>query len=121
MIVQPYYLYVERIEPEKNMAQSYALAVQPTLFARWRWCAAGGGSGHAASRRCTSSMKRSTPLGYSSNFSMKSEIEAIDRNHLWKSRLSGIRHRSALMTRPPQADRDFVFLDNAREFHDHHQ
>jgi predicted DNA-binding WGR domain protein len=32
MIVQPYHLYVERIEPEKNMARFYALAVQPTLF-----------------------------------------------------------------------------------------
>ncbi len=32
MISQPYYLYVERIEPEKNMARFYALAVQPTLF-----------------------------------------------------------------------------------------
>ncbi|NTJ11738.1 WGR domain-containing protein [Rhizobium lusitanum] len=32
MIVQPYHLYVERIEPEKNMARFYVLAVQPTLF-----------------------------------------------------------------------------------------
>ena len=32
MIIQPYHLYVERIEPEKNMARFYALAVQPTLF-----------------------------------------------------------------------------------------
>lgn len=32
MIVQPYHLYIERIEPEKNMARFYALAVQPTLF-----------------------------------------------------------------------------------------
>jgi len=32
MIVQPYHLYVERIEPEKNMARFYALVVQPTLF-----------------------------------------------------------------------------------------
>ncbi len=32
MIVQPYHLYVERIELEKNMARFYALAVQPTLF-----------------------------------------------------------------------------------------
>lgn len=32
MIAQPYYLYVERIAPEKNMARFYALAVQPTLF-----------------------------------------------------------------------------------------
>lgn len=32
MIAQPYHLYVERIEPEKNMARFYALAVQPTLF-----------------------------------------------------------------------------------------
>lgn len=32
MIVQPYHLYIERIEPQKNMARFYALAVQPTLF-----------------------------------------------------------------------------------------
>ncbi|MFA7416792.1 MAG: WGR domain-containing protein [Rhizobium sp.] len=32
MIVQPYHLYVERIEPERNMARFYALSVQPTLF-----------------------------------------------------------------------------------------
>ena len=32
MIAQPYHLYVERIEPEKNMARFYLLAVQPTLF-----------------------------------------------------------------------------------------
>jgi predicted DNA-binding WGR domain protein len=32
MIAQPYHLYVERIEPEKNMARFYVLAVHPTLF-----------------------------------------------------------------------------------------
>lgn len=32
MIKQPYHLYIERIEPEKNMARFYALAIQPTLF-----------------------------------------------------------------------------------------
>jgi predicted DNA-binding WGR domain protein len=32
MITQPYHVYVERIEPEKNMARFYVLAVQPTLF-----------------------------------------------------------------------------------------
>ena len=32
MITQPYHLYVERIEPEKNMARFCVLAVQPTLF-----------------------------------------------------------------------------------------
>lgn len=32
MISQPYHVYVERIEPQKNMARFYALAVQPTLF-----------------------------------------------------------------------------------------
>jgi predicted DNA-binding WGR domain protein len=32
MITQPYQLYIERIEPEKNMARFYVLAVQPTLF-----------------------------------------------------------------------------------------
>jgi len=28
MIAQPYHLYVERIDPEKNMARFYALAVR---------------------------------------------------------------------------------------------
>ncbi|MGO4568697.1 WGR domain-containing protein [Rhizobium sp. 2YAF20] len=32
MIVQPYHVYVERVDFEKNMARFYALAVQPTLF-----------------------------------------------------------------------------------------
>lgn len=32
MITQPYHLYIERIEPEKNMARFYTLTVQPTLF-----------------------------------------------------------------------------------------
>lgn len=32
MITQPYHLYVERIEPEKNMARFYALTIWPTLF-----------------------------------------------------------------------------------------
>jgi len=32
MIAQPYHLYVERIEPERNMARFYAFSVQPTLF-----------------------------------------------------------------------------------------
>jgi predicted DNA-binding WGR domain protein len=32
MIAQHYHLYIERIEPEKNMARFYALAVQPTPF-----------------------------------------------------------------------------------------
>lgn len=32
MITQSYHLYIERIEPEKNMARFYALTVQPTLF-----------------------------------------------------------------------------------------
>lgn len=32
MIVQPYHLYVERIEPEKKMARFYALSVEPTLL-----------------------------------------------------------------------------------------
>lgn len=32
MITQPYHLYVERIEPEKNMARFYTLTVQLNLF-----------------------------------------------------------------------------------------
>lgn len=32
MMTQHFRLYVERIEPEKNMARFYALTVQPTLF-----------------------------------------------------------------------------------------
>ncbi|NTB87685.1 WGR domain-containing protein [Agrobacterium tumefaciens] len=32
MIAQPYHLYIERIDPAKNMARFYALAIQPTLF-----------------------------------------------------------------------------------------
>lgn len=32
MIAQPYQLYVERIDPTKNMARFYAMAIEPTLF-----------------------------------------------------------------------------------------
>lgn len=32
MITQPYHLYVERIDPSKNMARYYALSIEPTLF-----------------------------------------------------------------------------------------
>lgn len=32
MIAQPYHLYVERIEPEQNMARFYAVSIEPTLF-----------------------------------------------------------------------------------------
>jgi predicted DNA-binding WGR domain protein len=32
MSTQPYYLYVERIDPSKNMARYYALSIEPTLF-----------------------------------------------------------------------------------------
>ena len=32
MIAQPYHLYVERTNAEKNMARFYALSIEPTLF-----------------------------------------------------------------------------------------
>ncbi|RFC64774.1 WGR domain-containing protein [Mesorhizobium denitrificans] len=32
MLVQPYRLYVERTDPEKNMARFYVLAIETTLF-----------------------------------------------------------------------------------------
>jgi len=32
MLKQPYRLYVERSDPNKNMARFYALAIEPTLF-----------------------------------------------------------------------------------------
>jgi len=32
MLVQPYQLYIERTNPEKNMARFYALSIEPTLF-----------------------------------------------------------------------------------------
>ena len=32
MIVQPYRLYIERTDPERNMARFYALSIEPTLF-----------------------------------------------------------------------------------------
>ena len=32
MLKQPYRLYVERNDPNKNMARFYALAIEPTLF-----------------------------------------------------------------------------------------
>lgn len=32
MIAQPYQLYVERIDPSMNMAQFYAMTIEPTLF-----------------------------------------------------------------------------------------
>ena len=32
MLAQPYYLYVERVDPERNMARFYTLAIEPTLF-----------------------------------------------------------------------------------------
>ncbi|TBA31384.1 WGR domain-containing protein (plasmid) [Rhizobium ruizarguesonis] len=33
MTVQPYRLYIERIDPSKNMARFYALSIEPNLFA----------------------------------------------------------------------------------------
>ena len=32
MSTQPYHLYVERIDPVRNMARFYALSIEPTLF-----------------------------------------------------------------------------------------
>ncbi len=32
MTVQPYRLYIERIDPSKNMARYYALSIEPNLF-----------------------------------------------------------------------------------------
>ncbi|TBF23395.1 WGR domain-containing protein [Rhizobium leguminosarum] len=32
MTVQPYHLYIERIDPSKNMARFYALSIEPNLF-----------------------------------------------------------------------------------------
>jgi predicted DNA-binding WGR domain protein len=32
MIAQPYRLYIERTDPQKNMARFYALSIEPTLF-----------------------------------------------------------------------------------------
>ncbi|MCV9999509.1 WGR domain-containing protein [Pararhizobium sp. YC-54] len=32
MIAQPYHLYIERTEPEQNMARFYAISIEPTLF-----------------------------------------------------------------------------------------
>ena len=29
---QPYHLYVERVDPDRNMARFYTLAIEPTLF-----------------------------------------------------------------------------------------
>ncbi|MGO6740726.1 WGR domain-containing protein [Rhizobium ruizarguesonis] len=32
MSTQPYRLYIERIDPSKNMARFYALSIEPNLF-----------------------------------------------------------------------------------------
>lgn len=32
MLAQPYHLYVERVDPERNMARFYILTIEPTLF-----------------------------------------------------------------------------------------
>ncbi|MCR6502069.1 WGR domain-containing protein [Shinella sp. CPCC 101442] len=32
MIAQPYHLYVERTDAQKNMARFYALSIEPNLF-----------------------------------------------------------------------------------------
>ncbi len=32
MLAQPYRTYIERTDPNKNMARFYALAIEPTLF-----------------------------------------------------------------------------------------
>ncbi|MBY2933718.1 WGR domain-containing protein [Rhizobium leguminosarum] len=35
MTVQPYRLYIERIDPSKNMARFYALSIEPNLVRSW--------------------------------------------------------------------------------------
>lgn len=32
MLAQPYHLYVERVDPDRNMARFYTLAIESTLF-----------------------------------------------------------------------------------------
>lgn len=32
MLAQPYRLYIERTDPDRNMARFYALSIEPTLF-----------------------------------------------------------------------------------------
>ncbi|MHB0952766.1 MAG: WGR domain-containing protein [Allorhizobium sp.] len=32
MIAQPYHIYIERTDTEKNMARFYAMSIEPTLF-----------------------------------------------------------------------------------------
>ncbi|TBX79947.1 WGR domain-containing protein [Rhizobium laguerreae] len=32
MTLQPFHLYIERREPDKNMARFYALSIEPNLF-----------------------------------------------------------------------------------------
>ena len=32
MLAQPYHLYIERVDPDRNMARFYTLAIEPTLF-----------------------------------------------------------------------------------------
>ena len=32
MLTQPYHLYVERVDPDRNMARFYTLAIEATLF-----------------------------------------------------------------------------------------
>ncbi|MCA0340493.1 WGR domain-containing protein [Shinella sp.] len=32
MLIQPYHLYVERVDPDRNMARFYTLAIELTLF-----------------------------------------------------------------------------------------
>lgn len=32
MLTQPYHLYVERVDPDRNMARFYSLGIEPTLF-----------------------------------------------------------------------------------------
>lgn len=36
MIAQPYHLYVERTDPDRNMARFYALSIEETLFGQAR-------------------------------------------------------------------------------------
>lgn len=32
MLIQPYHLYVVRVDPARNMARFYTLSIEPTLF-----------------------------------------------------------------------------------------
>ena len=66
MLAQPYRTYIERTDPNKNMARFYALAIEPTLFGTpcvtRRW----GGSALTGGRRCITLRVRRKPCRCSS-------------------------------------------------------